>query len=195
VNDLLAFERELKSHVGKLTDLRPFVCDGSPLECGVFIVGFNPATGMPGDFWRYWDPKSGFRKQAWFAAYQKHRERHALAAGKQFRPVSNTRRVIEWIIEEVRPLRCLESNIYAAATAKAKDLPKGEQNIAPFKFLLERIKPRVVVVHGKAAAEAIQTLGIAKGVQVICEPHFSRGWSEEKARILGRRISGKCTRR
>jgi hypothetical protein len=25
-------------------DLRPFVCEGSPLECEILIVGFNPAV-------------------------------------------------------------------------------------------------------------------------------------------------------
>jgi hypothetical protein len=190
--ELSEFQRDLRSLIGKPSHLRPFVCDGSPLECGVFIVGFNPATGMPGDFWRYWDPKSGFRKQAWFAAYQKHRERHALAAGKQYRPVSNTRRVIDWILEEVRPLRCLETNIYSAATAKAIELTKGQQYIAPFEFLLERIKPPVVVMHGKKAAEAVQQLRMAGCAHLICVPHFSRGWWKVKAHALGRQIREMC---
>lgn len=28
--------------------LRPFVCDGSPLECEVFLVGKNPVSGLFG---------------------------------------------------------------------------------------------------------------------------------------------------
>jgi hypothetical protein len=37
--DINSFERDLAALIGKPSLLRPFVCDGSPLECKVFIVG------------------------------------------------------------------------------------------------------------------------------------------------------------
>ena len=40
------FERALVALIGRPTDLRPFVCEGSPLTCDVFLVGFNLATTM-----------------------------------------------------------------------------------------------------------------------------------------------------
>ena len=50
------FEKQLAGVIGRPTDLRPFVCEGSPLDCDVFIVGSNPATKMEGDWWRFWRP-------------------------------------------------------------------------------------------------------------------------------------------
>jgi hypothetical protein len=192
MNELSAFKLELERLIGKkASHLRPFVCEGSPLDCGVFIVGFNPATKMAGDFWDHWRPGYGFDKAAWLAAYKEQRSLRALKSGKQYRPVGNARRVIEWVLEEVNPLRCLETNIYAVATAKATELSKRQQDMEPFSFLLERIKPRVVVTHGKAAAEAAKQLGIGKRENLICETHFSRGWSELKARELGQQIRAK----
>ena len=58
--DLSSFEQRLAALIGKPTDLRPFVCDGSPLDCRVFIVGFNPASALDEDFWKFWDPSIGF---------------------------------------------------------------------------------------------------------------------------------------
>ena len=50
-------------------DLRPFVCDGFPLECEVFLVGYNPASGQLGDFWQYFN-ENGFGKKQWFRDYK-----------------------------------------------------------------------------------------------------------------------------
>ena len=40
------FERALVALIGRPTGLRSFVCDGSPLKCDVFLVGFHLATTM-----------------------------------------------------------------------------------------------------------------------------------------------------
>ena len=48
------FSRGMASLIGKPTDLRPFVCEGSPLGCEAFLVGFNPASEMSIDFWDFW---------------------------------------------------------------------------------------------------------------------------------------------
>lgn len=68
------FEKGLISLIGKPTDLRPFVCDGSPLDCKVFSVGFNPATKMSADFWHFWRSGYGFDKSVWLKAYEKDRQ-------------------------------------------------------------------------------------------------------------------------
>ena len=59
------FERQLADLLGRPSRARPFVCEGSPLDCEIFIVGFNPATEM-GDFWQFWRTGYGFDKNAWF---------------------------------------------------------------------------------------------------------------------------------
>lgn len=77
--------------MGRPTSLRPFVCDGSPLDCEIFIVGANAATAM-GDFWDFWLPGVGMDKAAWFAAYKAARAQKPLAPGKTRRmAVSPTR--------------------------------------------------------------------------------------------------------
>lgn len=181
------FENQLTKIIGKPTDLRPFVCDGSPLECDVFIVGINPATAMSEDFWQFWRPGYGFDKAAWFKTYKEDRKARPLKEGKTRRnKVSNTRRVIEWILEEASPVRCLETNIYSAPTEAAGDLESLKQVTAALDFLLERINPQIIVAHGKDAVSYIQRKHLA--ARVIEVRHFARGWKEADARAIGRQI-------
>jgi hypothetical protein len=181
------FETGLAAIIGRPTALRPFVCDGSPLECRVFVAGFNPASMMSAGFWQFWNPQRGFDKASWLQAYKAERMSRPLKPGKTRRhPVSNSRRVIEWILEETGPVRCLETNIYAAATEQAADLEREQRLTAPFDYLLATINPRVIVVHGVEAAEYIGKRDLR--AHVIETSHFSRGWSQAQARDLGKQI-------
>jgi len=176
MSTLPAFAIELESLAGRPTNLRPFVCSGSPLECSVFIFGFNPATEMGSDFWDYWRPEHGFDKAAWFESYQNERLSRRLKPGKTRRSrVSNTRRVIEWIIEAASPVRCLETNIYPAATAQAIELTDDHRRTDVFSFLLTAIRPKIVVAHGKDAEIAICRHCVDGATLVIAKTHFSRG--------------------
>jgi hypothetical protein len=181
------FEAELRVRIGQSTNLRPFVCNGSPLDCKVFVVGFNPATRMNADFWHFWRSGLGFDRAAWFAEYKADRQHRPLDPGKKHRSVlSNSRRVMEWVIEEAAPIAILETNIFALPTKRAKDLPPGDRDTSPFDLLMERIEPKVIVVHGNDAKEE---LGRKKIDAILIEvKHFSRGWSQTEARALGRRI-------
>ena len=184
---LQSFEEQLRDLIGAPTDLRPFVCDGSPLECRAFIVGFNPATAMSADFWQFWRSGHGFDKAAWFGTYIIDRRDRPLRPGQTRRnPISNTRRVIDWILEEANPIRCLETNIYSAPTEQATDLPSRKRITAPFDFLVAAIRPRVILTHGDKAEEHIRSKHLS--ARIISVSHFSRGWSEERARELGNQI-------
>ena len=184
---LQTFQKELEALIGKPTDLRPFVCDGSPLVCKVFVVGLNPASEMDGNFWDYWDSSRGFDKARWFEAYKKSRRERPLKSGKKRRnEVSNTRRVIEWIVVGLMPNKVLETNIYAKASEKYADLAERHRLTAPFDFLVERIKPAVIVAHGNDAISHLARLNTdAVKIEVT---HFSRGWSRAKAADLVKRI-------
>jgi hypothetical protein len=185
--DLEAFERELVALIGRPTDFRPFVCADSPLECSAFIVGFNPATTLTKDFWHFWRSGDGFDKAAWFEEYKRERNLRPIRPGKTRRnAISNTRRVIEWVIEEASPVRCLETNIYSVPTEQAADLSQKQRATAPFDFLLAKINPRVIVVHGVDAAGHIRSKNLR--ARVVAVSHFSRGWSQAKARSLGQQI-------
>ena len=199
VDELADFSREMVSLIGKPTDLRPFVCDGSPLECEAFIVGTNPASEMSGDFWDFWSDSRGFDKPAWFDRYKIERRNRPLKPGKTRRnEISNTRRVIEWIIEEASPVKCLETNIYAKPTeskpeleALLKTMSSEERSriTAPFDYLLNQIAPNLVVAHDKDAEAYLQARNFNP---IIPVRHFSRGWSEAKARELGLTIRKAC---
>jgi hypothetical protein len=111
------------------------------LECRAFIVGFNPASASDEDFWKFWDPAIGFDKAAWFQNYVRERKERPLKSGKTRRnSISNTRRVIDWIVSEASPVKFLETNIYSAPSEEAKDLAAHRRFTAPFDFLLsERV--------------------------------------------------------
>jgi hypothetical protein len=183
-------EAELRHMIGQSSAVRPFVCNGSPLECTAFIVGFNPATEMTADFWSFWVPGHGFDKAAWFEAYKSERLDKAQRLGKQRRAVSNSRRVIEWIIQEAAPVSILETNIFALPTEQARDLATADKKTLLFDTLFEHIKPRVIVTHGNQARAELATRETT--AIVFGEKHFSRGWSQADARALGRRIRLAC---
>lgn len=191
VDELVDFSREMVSLIGKPSDLRPFVCNGSPIECEVFIVGINPASEMSCDFWDFWSDSHGFDKCTWFETYKAERRNRPLKPGKTRRnEVSNTRRVIEWIVGEAYPTKCLETNIYAKATEEALDLEGRNRITAPFDYLLDRIAPKLVVAHGEDAAEHLHAQN--PECELMCVPHFARGWSEKRARELGLAIREAC---
>lgn len=187
MQNLVAFQQELAVLIGTPTELRPFICDGSPLECEVFIVGFNPATSMSVDFWQFWRRCEGFDKESWFEAYKKDRQVRPLKPGKTRRnSVSPSRRVMDWVLEGATPYKCLETNIYSTSTEQAVDLASERRITAPFDFLLASIKPRLIVAHGVDAVEHLRKMNI--DAKVVSVSHFSRGWSREAALELGLKI-------
>ena len=167
----------LQGIVGRSSTLRPFVCDGSPLDCEVFIVGGNPATDIGVDFWKFWSDDYGFHRTAWFETYIQSSKRGA---------VSPTRRRIDLIVGEAAPVRCLETNIFAKPTRRGGDLDKRERNTAPFDYLLRKVKPGLVIAHGKDARTHLASLRGAE-FELWEEKHFSRV-KLERARDIGRRI-------
>ncbi len=186
------FELKLADLIGRPTDLRPFVCEGSPLACEVFLVGFNPATVMQADFWQFWRPGYGYDKTAWFQQYLDERTAKPLKPGRTRRQkVSATRRNMESFIVGAAGVRVLETNIYAAASADMKSLDPASREVAPFRFLLDIIRPKVIVVHGKPAVEAVAKLDIAAKV-IAADHHFSRKTSKETARGYGAMAAKEC---
>jgi hypothetical protein len=187
MQDIYTFEDELVALLGKPTFLRPFVCEDSPLDCKVFIVGFNPATESSVDFWRFWRRGLGFDKEAWYANYLEERMLRPLEPGKVRRNrVSNTRRVMEWIIKEMWPQKCLETNIHSMPTTRASGLTTACRNTDPFDYLVRKIDPCLIIAHGDKAQEHL--VGRSGHACVINVKHFSRGWSKAQARELGRRV-------
>ena len=182
---------------------RPFICDGSPLECNVFLIGANPATEMSQPFWNFWSDTAGFDKEAWFSQYLADRANTQLKTGKKRRnPISNTRQRLGWIIEEANPVSCLETNVFSEATETLAELGANQRSTQIFEFLVRQLTPLLLVPHGKDARACIESLtGIAlpeneitganvlgHSLKVLPVSHLSRGWSQSAARELGVKI-------
>ncbi|WP_432454888.1 hypothetical protein ACRRS0_05390 [Agarivorans sp. QJM3NY_29] len=197
---LLDFDSQLKVRLAEIQNPRPFVCTGNPLECKVFIVGFNAATEMKAQFWNFWSKDYGFDKKVWFDTYVKERAEKPLKEGKTRRlKVSRTRSCIELITGALLPEQALETNLYITATTRANELKKESMDPSTFSFLLSTIKPKYLLVHGKEVKTYFENLTqstleqnrpnkvIIHGVQSIVYPvsHLSRGWSNERCKALG----------
>lgn len=202
------FESKLKVLMGD-RNIRPFVCEGSPMDCQIFIVGYNPATEMGQSFWSFWSSETGFNKQAWFEAYKKERALKPLKPGKTRRnPLSNTRQRIEWIVEAAQPIKCLETNLFGTATEDAKALSRSARDRKIFEFLIQEVRPEVMLLHGVDTCREVEDLTncqIKQGMdnltevsinswqtKVIAVSHLSRGWSQDNARKLGEKLREIC---
>ena len=222
------FTKTISDLLARDPSARPFVCDGSPLECVVFIVGTNPATKMERSFKAFWDPDGGFNKSAWLDEYERLREEE----GKRRR--SPSRNIIEKIVGAAPGVGYLETNVFSTPTAneaELKGLPAmqslqdrvdelmraprrlstkrdaalGPGNAAFFEFLVDLIRPRVMIVHGSTACREVSKVlnlvsalepaweanraVIHDGLLLIPVPHFSRGWSYDRATALGMRVA------
>lgn len=190
MHELSDFSLQLRALAGGHS-VRPFVCDGSPLTCSVFIVGLNPATAMSVDFWEFWSDSTGFDKSRWLDAYRNERSSRPLRAGRTRRSkISPTRRNLDIITESAKPVRCLETNIYSYPTRSAKELKSEHRETEIFDFLMKRIKPALIVTHGVDAERYFRE--IYTHSTVIFERHLSMGFSHERARELGARIKDKA---
>ena len=163
------FEVELAKVIGRPSTLRPFVCEGSPLDCEVFIVGFNPATTMEGDWWRFWKPDYGFQKRLWKQEYLKQR------GGD-----SKTRKLIEAIVIELSIVHILEANIDARPSRQKSEYRKPITT--PFDYLLEACTPKVIIAHGVDAVAYLQ--GWAENGKLIECEHFIYVGHERRAEII-----------
>lgn len=65
-----------------LQDTRPFVCDGDPTLCSVFIVGFNPANSLPVDS-EILNKKTGFNLELFYNKYSADRAQRAAARTRE----------------------------------------------------------------------------------------------------------------
>ncbi len=183
MRNLEKFAEGLAQLIGRPSDQRPFVCDGSPFEYRVFIVGTNAATGMS-DFWQFWDDRSGFDKERWCESYLDERAKALLNHGKKKRQkVSSTRRVLSWIAEGAASIRILETNIYSTPTSQLSELEGRLREVIVLKFLLAEIRPRLVITHGKDAE--LHFARHQPSCTLRAYPHFARKWSKVQALELG----------
>ncbi len=166
---LIGFREGLQQWIGAGCTARPFVCDGSPLACRAFIVGFNAATAMPRPFWHYWDDAAGFRRELFAADYA--------ALGKR----KGNRRVIEILSDSLLP--CLETNLYPTPTPRARGLADEDRKTDVFEFLFDTIRPRLVFAHSKPVLVWFRE---RTGLDAIDETPRETSWRGHAFRLAGR---------
>ena len=168
--------------------LRPFVCSGSPMDCEVALIGYNPATGLTADFWDFWSSESGFDRVAWFETYKLERRVQPLKPGRTRRnPVSPTRKRIELFVQGLKPYRCVETNLFLDASDDIASHAGGESGLGS---LLERLPAlRLAVCHHESAARFVRSHFPLLRVEEV--DHFANRkpeWTDDAALALGRRI-------
>lgn len=190
MKELQQFSEKLKLRLNGNQQLRPFVCNGNPLNCEVFIVVYNPATEMERLFLDDWCD-NGFDKKQWMKYYVEERQNKVSKTGRKSNKLSNTRQRIEWLSKSL-PYQCLETNLYSKSTRKANDLKPEDKDTTLFQFLIDEIKPKVLVIHGvqvKKDFEKLFNLSLKQddfltctiygnSVLIVSKRHFSRGWSK-----------------
>ena len=143
--DPQTFDQKLRELTGEAPLVRPFLCEGSPFECEIFLVGINP--GKSSGFWPHWNALRGCDKRGWLQDY--------LAEHGRYSP---TRERIERLFKALGPLRCLETNIYTFPSRRESDLDAAHRDTRVFDFLLKTIRPRLLFVHGNSAVQHLARL-------------------------------------
>ncbi len=200
------FESTLRELIGHPTEQRPFICDGNPLECTVFLVGTNPATEVSKSFWDFWNPDSGFDKHAWFETYKHERKAKPLKPGRTRRnEVSTTRKYLEQVVIGCKPVKCLETNVYSYPSSELSELSVLKRRTKVFDWLLEAIRPKALLLFGDEAVKHISQLthsplvinNVSKlkindlQVFVLPKSHLASrkgDWSNEKAHEVGQQL-------
>lgn len=143
------FKQKLQELTKDDNSLRPFVCDGNPLNAEIFIVGINPATSMKQGFWDYYQ-NDEFDKKKWLKDYKKNRI-------EKRTELSPTRAKIEKLVEhEFSNYLCLETNLFSKPTGSLTQLEGKDRNTDVFDFLIKSIRPKAILIHGKNPSEFIK---------------------------------------
>jgi hypothetical protein len=132
--------------------LRPFVCEGSPLNCSTFIVGYNNAHGI-GPFRQVWSDQTGFDKSAFDKLF-------VLSGGKPDDRTTN-RYWINRISNAVG--QCLETNLFSKDSKKAQSLSAKDQSPDAFDYVFKSVRPSTLFCFN---AKVIKTLERRIGVSI-----------------------------
>lgn len=203
--DLIEFRTEI-SKLMESDNIRPFICEGSPLNCKIFLIGINPAAKMGRSFWSFWSDITGMDRADWLNDYLEQRKKE----GKKQR-LGATRRNINRLFDRIKPqIQCLETNTYTTVTDNVEQLKKNKQarNTSIFEFLLKTIQPSVIYIHGNEAIKSLEKT-MSKGiviekdkiiestfygtrVQIYATNHLSRGFSYGEVDSMSKQIINLC---
>jgi hypothetical protein len=188
---LAEFEHHIRQLAGK--GALPFLCDGSPFGCEIFVVGINPATNI--SVWQCWSTNAGMDRNAWLESYRAERG--------DFLP---TRRRLNRFSQAASPARVLETNVFSASSPRLAALAKAHRSRHVFEFLLSELRPKILFVHGRAARRQIEKMAKVElvtrtwatidigcvTVDILCERHLYN-WSFDDVDRLGKELHDRWT--
>ncbi len=130
--------------------LRPFAPNPAWKEASVFIVGLNPSTPFREEFEsydHYWDSLTRNPEHYYRAYYHKYQRREDQK--------SRTAKTISGLVELLKPLNVLITNVCAYPTPNPKLIPKAiRQEAIDERILVSLItvcQPKVLLFHGREA--------------------------------------------
>ena len=164
------FAAGLRAVTAPLGTARPFVCKGHPLACRVALVGANPSSATP--FWPSWHDERGMDRPAWLDAYR-------MQHGGRFR---RSRAAIERLVARLDgPL--LELNAHASQSRRLAQLAVAERDTQVLAFMLNAVRPLVVICAGRHAHRAVDALALPWPHETIEAPHFIYWGRDSEARL------------
>jgi hypothetical protein len=142
----LDIEREIRNYIGSYrAGSRPFLCEGSPIGCEVFLIGLNPAVAA--DWWSCWNHETGFDRKKWIRNFEKE-----LSNGRNI-PGAKTRLRIELLRNQILPYRVLDMNLYHIRSDNLSKLKKSDKKKDFCDCLIKKISPKLIFLHGKQVVE------------------------------------------
>jgi hypothetical protein len=193
--EIQQFESKLKEFTNSETIVRPFLCNGFPFDNEIFLVGINPATKI--NFWDFWSNENGCNKEGWLNEYR-----------KQNGKIGPTRKRIEIFLNQAKKLKILETNIYPFYSPRFKDLKQEHKNPELFKYLIDTIKPKLIIGFGNPVIKFLsnhystntqkniyhKVNSVNWDLEIRYENHFSYQWSDSGIKKLSKEIENKYSK-
>ena len=170
------FSQTLMKAIPRPCHGRPFVCDGSPDQCTVVVIGESPATELNVDWWEFWDESRGFLFDEWTAVYRQSRKRRGEPG------VSPTRLRLNRLREH--GVRCLETNVFF--DEKLGGSGRGTSNADMLDLALSSLPAlQFLIAHGRTAQKYLQERAALPStiLKVFCTRHFRQESYETIDRI------------
>jgi hypothetical protein len=173
--ELAKFASGLRRLVGEAEGFRPLLCNGSPLDAVVALVGANPGTTTP--FWPFWSDDAGVDKQGWLEAY---RRQHGGKFGR-------SRAAIERFLPLVQA-PVIELNAHARQSRRLAELGREHRTTEVLAYILHSVRPKVALCAGADAYRAVAALGADWPMQVLQAPHFIY-WGREREERMASEVN------
>lgn len=174
--------------------VRPFVCTGSPLDCDIMMVGYNPSRDMGLSTFdeRIWDDTTGFDREQFVEYYD--------LAGYQ-RGESKWRRnhiFQQNLIDELPDYPVLETYLYSAINSRKSALSSEYRTTAIFDWLVKVVQPKLIVTQNSDVSRYFErvtdrvlrrnefNMVIYQGQPCVILPisHLSKKWTYKEVATL-----------